>query len=78
MSDASGQTDLVEREHAELSSLAAALTEALERVAASAERLGVGGREGEAADLYEVERALSQASRRLDAVVRSLANKGQS
>jgi hypothetical protein len=64
----------VEREHAELSSLAAALSEALERVAASAERLGVGGRPSEAADLYEVERSLGQASRRLDAVVRSLAN----
>jgi hypothetical protein len=50
------------------------LSEALERVAASAERLGVGGRPSEAADLYEVERSLGQASRRLDAVVRSLAN----
>lgn len=65
-------TGVVEREHAELSSLAATVNEVLERVTASAERLGSLGRNSEAGDLFEVERALGQASRRLDAVVRSL------
>lgn len=63
----------MEREHAELSSVAATVAEALERVAASIERLGAAGRAGEVGDLYEVERALGHASRRLDSVVRSLA-----
>jgi len=63
----------MEREHAELSSVAAAVAEALERVGASIERLGASGRAAEVGDLYEVERALGHASRRLDTVVRSLA-----
>ena len=63
----------MEREHAELSSLAAAVAEALERVTASAERLTAAGRSAEAGDLYEVERSLGHASRRLDAVVRAIA-----
>jgi hypothetical protein len=65
----------MEREHAELSSLAAMVSEALERVTASAERLTTTGRAGDASDLYEVERSLAQALRRLDAVVRSLADR---
>lgn len=67
-----GHTGAVQREHAELSSLAATVAEVLERVTASAERLGPIGGGSEASDLFEVERALGQASRRLDAVVRSL------
>lgn len=63
----------MEREHAELSSVAATVAEALERVASSIERLGSAGRASEVGDLYEVERSLGHASRRLDAVVRSLA-----
>jgi hypothetical protein len=62
----------VEREHAELSSLAAIVDDVLERVTASAERLAAAGREAPASDLFEVERALAQAARRLDAVVRTL------
>jgi hypothetical protein len=62
----------VKREHAELSSLSATVDDVLERVTASAERLAAMGREAPAADLFEVERALSQAARRLDAVVRLL------
>jgi hypothetical protein len=62
----------VQREHAELSSLAASVAEVLQRVTDSAERLGRVGAGSEASDLFEVERALGQASRRLDAVVRSL------
>jgi ElaB/YqjD/DUF883 family membrane-anchored ribosome-binding protein len=62
----------VEREHAELSSLATTVEDVLERVTASAERLAAAGREAAAADLFEVERALAQAARRLDAVVRAL------
>jgi hypothetical protein len=67
-----GHTVAVQREHAELSSLAASVAEVLDRVTASAERLGRVGAGSEASDLFEVERALGQASRRLDAVVRSL------
>lgn len=64
----------MERQHAELSSVAASVAEALERVTMSAERLTGAGGAGAAADLYEVERALAQALRRLDTVVRSLAD----
>lgn len=59
-------------EHAELSSLAASLADALERVADAAESLAARGREAEVADLFEVERSLGHATRRLEAVVRSL------
>jgi hypothetical protein len=65
----------MEREHAELSSVAATVTEALERVGASIERLADAGRASEVGDLYEVERSLGHASRRLDSVVRSLARR---
>jgi hypothetical protein len=68
-----GHTGVMEREHAELSSVAAALAEALERVDASIGRLNAAGRAAEVGDLYEVERSLGHATRRLDAVVRSLA-----
>lgn len=63
----------MDREHAELSSVAAMVEEALGRVTASAERLAGGGGAGTASDLFEVERSLAQALRRLEAVVRTLA-----
>jgi hypothetical protein len=62
----------MDREHAELSSVAAMVDEALGRVTASAERLAGSGGAGAASDLFEVERTLAQALRRLEAVVRTM------
>lgn len=56
-------------ERAELSSLATTLHDVLDRVTASAERL-LPGDEQTAAQLFEVERSLRVAARRLDAAVR--------
>lgn len=58
-------------EHAELSSLATTLDDVLSRVTASAERL-LPADEQTAAELFEVERSLRVATRRLSAAVRRL------
>ena len=58
-------------EHAELSSLATSLEDVLARVTASAERLAPDD-EQTAAELFEVERSLRVASRRLGTAVRRL------
>lgn len=62
----------MERERAELSSLESMVQEVLARVTETAEGLDGRGHEHAAADLYEVERALQLAARRLEAVVRSM------
>ncbi|HUQ39788.1 MAG TPA: hypothetical protein VM030_06500 [Acidimicrobiales bacterium] len=54
---------------AELSSVATALEELATRVSALADGLSGGRREGKAADLYEIERALAGAHRRLTKLV---------
>lgn len=59
-------------EHAQLSSVATALGEMIHRVSEAAERLRVGGRDDLAGDLYEVERSLQAAARRLAGLVREL------
>jgi hypothetical protein len=58
-------------DHAQLASVATALDDLIERVAATAEALQ-GPDEDTAADLYEVERSLRTGSRRLAAVLRRL------
>lgn len=57
---------------AELSSLAAQLTDLIGRVARAAESLSGDGAAEAAADLFEVERALATAARRLEAARRTL------
>jgi hypothetical protein len=59
-------------EHAELSSAATALEELTDRLGAVAGRFVGTPKEQIATDLYEVERALRTASRRLAKVVRSV------
>lgn len=54
---------------AELSSVATALEELAARVSSMADGLSGGRREGKAADLYEIERALGAAHRRLTKLV---------
>jgi len=54
---------------AELSSLATLLTDVSRRVAAIADDYAKRKREAEAADLYEVERALTGAQRRLGRIL---------
>lgn len=56
----------------QLSSVSTALSELTERVTALAESLSSSQREDLAAALYEVERALTSAGRRLDQVVAEL------
>ena len=58
-------------EHAELASLATTLDDVLARVTASAERL-LPHDEHAAAELFEVERSLRVAARRLGSAVRQL------
>jgi hypothetical protein len=57
---------------ASLSSVATTIDDLTNRVTEVADRLQVGRQEGVAADLYEVERALQGARRRLAEVVRVL------
>lgn len=57
---------------AQLSSVATALDDLTTRVVEAADRLRIGGNDEVAADLYEVERALRSASRRLATTVRTL------
>ena len=59
-------------EPAQLSSAATALGEMIQRVSEAADRLRVGGRDDLAGDLYEVERSLQAAARRLAGLVREL------
>ena len=59
-------------EHAQLSSAATGLDELVKRVVEAAERLHVAGRDDLAGDLFEVERSLQAAARRLAGVVRAL------
>lgn len=65
-------TARVEPDRAELSSTATSLGELLARVTASAEALHTSGDDALAAELFEVERSLRAAMRRLDAVLRRL------
>lgn len=58
----------METERAQLSSAATTLDELVGRVAAAAERLHGDGEESLAHDLFEVERSLRAAQRRLQAV----------
>lgn len=60
-------------ESPELSSLSTILDDVVSRLVASADRLRADGREGVAGDLYEVERSLLAAKRRLDTTLRSSA-----
>lgn len=59
-------------DHAQLSSVATALAEMIERVSASADGLRQEGRDDLAGDLFEVERSLQAAARRLAALVRQI------
>ena len=59
-------------DRAQLSSVATALGELTSRVTDAADRYQAAEVEDVAAELYEVERALTNAGRRLDAVVRRL------
>jgi len=56
----------------ELSTIATTLDELVARVTATAERLYADGEEGTSADLFDVERALVAAQRRLIGTVRQL------
>lgn len=58
---------------AQLSSVATGLGEMIQRVSDAADDLRRDGRDDLAGDLYEVERSLQAAARRLAAVVRHLA-----
>jgi hypothetical protein len=60
----------VQEDHAELSSIAHALDDLTRRVTALADRHQGGPREDVAVDLYEVERALRSANRRVHKLVR--------
>lgn len=66
-----GQTAAMQSDHAELSSLTTSLDDLTRRVTVMAERYVGGPREDIALDLYEVERALRTASRRLNKLVRN-------
>ena len=55
----------------ELSSLSTILDDLVDRLVASATRLQAEGREGIAGELFEVERSLLAAKRRLDSTLRS-------
>jgi hypothetical protein len=55
----------VHPEHATLSSVSTSLDDLVERVTEVAERLLATGEEGDAADLFEVERSLGAAASRL-------------
>lgn len=59
-------------DHAQLSSVATGLGEMIQRVSDAADGLRGDGRDDLAGDLYEVERSLQAAARRLAAVVRHL------
>lgn len=60
----------MDRDQAELASAATTLEDLTARITATAERLLAAGDEAAAADLFDVERALRNASRRLSGVVR--------
>lgn len=62
----------MELDAAQLSSLSSALEELTDRIVAIANRFGGSPREGEAADLYEVERHLNAANRRLKGLLDKL------
>lgn len=66
----------MERERAELSSISSALGELTERVTALADGIAEERDEDQAHDLYEVERALRSANRRLAKVVQRSAPVG--
>ena len=59
-------------ERAQLSSVATGLDDLVERVGDTAKRLHEATRDDLAADLYEVERSLEAARRRLNTVLRDL------
>ncbi len=59
-------------DHAQLSSVATGLGEMIQRIASTADDLRGDGREDLAGELYEVERSLQAAARRLSALVRQL------
>lgn len=59
--------------HAQLSSLSTTLDDLVARVTATADALLAEGHETEAADLFEVERALRSGAARLTTAVRRLA-----
>jgi ElaB/YqjD/DUF883 family membrane-anchored ribosome-binding protein len=67
------QTGTVDAPTAELSSLATTLDEVLRRVATTAEALAAEQREDASSFLFEAERALRTAARRLDDARRALA-----
>lgn len=67
-----GQTAPVSSDHAALSSLASSLDDLTNRVTAIADRHQGQATEDLARDLYEVERSLRAAHRRLSEVVRTL------
>ncbi len=58
--------------HAELDSASTTIDELIDRISAAANRFEAGGDEATATDLYDVERSMRAASRRLGAVVRRL------
>lgn len=62
----------VTHDHAQLSSVATALAEMIDRVSASADGLRAEGRDDLAGDLFEVERSLQAAARRLASLVRQI------
>jgi hypothetical protein len=62
----------MEAERAQLSSVATGLDELIERVDAAASRVREAHRDDLASDLYEVERSLEAARRRLAGVLRQL------
>lgn len=59
-------------DHAQLSSVATGLTEMIQRVSESADGMRQAGRDDLAGDLFEVERSLQAAARRLAALVRQI------
>jgi hypothetical protein len=60
-------------DHAQLAALASSLDELTRRFTALADERASGPSSDVAAELYEIERALQQAARRLDRLVRDLA-----
>jgi hypothetical protein len=62
----------VHAERASLSSLSTTLDDLVDRVTEVAERLLAAGDEGEAADLFEVERSLGSAATRLRATIQRM------
>jgi hypothetical protein len=69
---AGGHTRSVSSHHASLASTSSSLDELIRRVTTSADELSGGQDDAIAQDLYEVERSLRTAARRLASVVRRL------